>query len=130
MQDIVGEILYFILAGGWSGVLAIILGIAAGVLAVRGARRNRAALVNWGLVLSILALLIGVVGMFGDMSKVDAYVKSQVEQGANQEIADGMRALGNWESYDALFWGIAGLMPGLWIWLGRRGKMAAQGTVS
>jgi hypothetical protein len=127
MQDIVGEILYFILAGGWPGVLAILLGIAAAILAVRGSRRNRPALVNWGFVFSIAAFVIGLVGMFGDMSKVDAYVKSQVEQGANAEVADGMRSLGNWESYDALFWGIAGLMPGLWVWLGRRGRMSTAG---
>jgi hypothetical protein len=126
MQDIVGEILYFLFAGGWGGLLALLLGIVAGIVAVRGSRRGRSALVNWGFVLSILALGIGVVGMFTGMAKTDAYVKSQVEQGANAEMADGMRALGNLESYDALFWGIVGLMPGLWLWLGRRGKSAAK----
>ncbi len=126
MQEIVGEILYFLLAGGWGGLLALLLGIVAGIIAVRGSRRGRSALVNWGFVLSILALGIGVVGMFTGMAKTEAYVKSQVEQGANAEMADGMRSLGNLESYDALFWGIVGLMPGLWLWLGTRGKSRAQ----
>jgi hypothetical protein len=126
MQDIVGEILYFLLAGGWGGLLALLLGVVAGIVAVRGSRRGQSALVNWGFVLSILALGIGVVGMFTGMTKTEAYVKSQVEQGANAEMADGMRSLGNMESYDALFWGIVGLMPGLWLWLGRRGKKEAQ----
>jgi len=126
MQDIVGEILYFLLAGGWGGLLALLLGIIAGIVAVQGSRRGRSALVNWGFVLSILALAIGVVGMFTGMAKTEAYVKSQVEQGANAEMADAMRSLDNMTSYDSLFWGIVGLMPGLWLWLGRRGKNRAQ----
>ena len=122
MQDIIGEILYFLLAGGWGGILALLLGIIAGIFAVRGTRRGRSVLVNWGFVLSILALVTGIVGMLGNMTKVESYVRSQVEQGVNAEEADSMRQLGNMESYDSLFWGIVGLMPGLWLWMGTRSK--------
>jgi len=122
MQDIVLEVIYFIFAGGWGGLLALLLGVLAGILAVRGSRRAKPNLVNWGLAISLIALLAGILGMITGFAKVSAFVAAQIEQGVTNEVAAGIRELGNWESYVALFWGLVGLMPGLWIWLAKRGK--------
>jgi hypothetical protein len=126
MMDIFNEILYFMYAGGWIGLLALLVGMIGGILALLGSRRKRTGLINWGFILAILALVIGVLGMFGDRTKVDKYVQSKLEQGMSADAAEDIQHYGYLESSISMFWGFVGLMPGLWLWLGRRGKSVAK----
>jgi hypothetical protein len=126
MMDIFNEILYFMYAGGWIGLLALVVGMIGGILALLGSRRKRTGLVNWGFILAILALVVGVLGMFGDRTKVDKYVQSQLEQGMSADATEDIQHYGYLESSISMFWGFVGLMPGLWLWLGTRGKRSVK----
>lgn len=126
MQDMLLEVFYFLFAGGWGGILALLLGITAGILGVRGMRRDYKSQITLAFVLSILALLVSIVGMMIGNSTVDAYVKAQAEQGVDLKVVEAVKELGGLEASVSLYWGLFGLMPGLFIWLARNRKPTPQ----
>jgi hypothetical protein len=126
MQDMILEVFYFLFAGGWGGILALLLGIAAGIFGVRGMRRDKKSQITLAFVLSILALFVSIIGMMIGHSTVDAYVKAQAEQGVDLKVVEVVKELGGLEASVSLYWGLFGLMPGLFIWLARNRKPTPQ----
>ena len=116
--------IYLLIAGGFGGILALVVGLLGGVAGLLGMRRDRAKLCTAGFVLALLSLVLGILGLITGLSATATHVEGLRQTGLNPDVALYTQEIGVWESRTALFWGIVGLMPGLFLWLGSRRKAA------
>ena len=110
--------IYLLIAGGFGGILALVVGLAGGVIGLMGMRRDKAAMRKAGLILALLSLVIGILGLITGLNATTTSVEQLRVEGLNPDVALYTQEIGVWESRTALFWGIIGLMPGLFLWWG------------
>ncbi len=110
--------IYLIIAGGYGGVLALLIGLAGGVVGLLGMRRDKAGMRKAGLVLALGSLVVGALSLPMGLHATAVHVEQMRVEGMNPDVALYMQEIGVWESRVALFWGIVGLMPGLFLWWG------------
>jgi len=110
--------IYLLIAGGFGGILALLLGLAGGVIGLMGMRRDKAALRKAGLILALVSLVVGILALPVGLHATAIHVEEYRQAGMNPDVALYMEEIGVWESRTALFWGIVGLMPGLFLWWG------------
>jgi hypothetical protein len=79
-------------------------------------RRDKAAMRKAGLWLALLSLIIGILGLITGLNVTATHVEQLRVGGLNPDVALYTQEVGVWESRTALFWGIIGLMPGLFLW--------------
>jgi hypothetical protein len=112
--------IYLIIAGGFGGILALVIGLAGGVVGLLGMRREKTSMRKAGLILALLALVVGILGLIAGLSATATHVEQLRVEGLNPDVALYTQEVGVWESRTALFWGIIGLLPGLFLWWGGR----------
>jgi hypothetical protein len=112
--------IYLIIAGGFGGMLALLVGLAGGVIGLLGMRRDRAALRKAGLILALVSLVVGILALPMGLQATSVHVEQMRVEGMNPDVALYMQEIGVWESRSALLWGIIGLLPGLFLWMGGR----------
>ena len=109
---------YLLIAGGLGGVLALVVGLAGGVVGLLGMRRDKAKMRFAGLLLALVSLVVGILGLITGLGATATHVEELRVAGLNPDVALYTQEIGVWEARMALFWGIIGLLPGLFLWWG------------